>query len=253
MRSLLLLGLLGGAVGCASASPFLSPVRALRPGRVVADLGMAYQAPTDVSALRAAQAVPTTDGAIRRVGVEHGTRVTGVMPYAAVRAGVGGRTELTLAALGPTARLGVRRELYAEGNWVAAAGAHVRAGSWLSDASGVVPGLTIERSRIVGGEGFVFGGYVRREIYDLWFGPRIGSSYATADLTSPTLTGGSATVSATRLDVSLVLGLRINYGHIAVGVELEGMQSWAWGHDGLQRVSFSGFSVIPATALSWQF
>lgn len=241
------------ASGCAASDPFLSPTRAIAPGRVILDLGFAYQQPTGPSVLRAARDPAASPEALREAAAVYASHAPGVTSYVAGRFGLGNRAELTAAAIGTTLRVGLRREVYAEGNWVAATGFHVRGGSLATDVGQAVPGMTVDSSLVLGGDVMFFGGYVRRNIYDFWFGPRVGYSYTSANVMIASVQPNAFDVNAHRLEASFVFGGRINYGHIGIGMEVDAVQTWAWGSDGRQNIRFSGLTLIPAGALSYQF
>lgn len=246
-------------VGCATASPMLAPGRVLRDGKVVVDVGSAYSAPVWSPALTDAQASGDTD-AVLRAAVTHGATPPGVMSYVAGRGGFGHGAEGSLALIGRSARLGVRREFYSSAGTTFTAGVAGRfalnAGPYQSAASS----LTVDRSQLYGGELTAVLGYSRRDIYDLWLGLRGAYLYNDAGLsvTTPGTTAPATySLGAHRLEVGLTAGMRIAFGRFGAAVELETVFAYGagtlTGATSTSTQQAAALSLVPAGALSYQF
>lgn len=237
--------------GCATASPTLVSARVLAPSRVELDLGSVYVAPVAQTALTGSQSAGASREARIRGAVAFAAQPPGLAPFVQGRVGLGGRAEGSVAVLGRFLRMGARRELLREGNWTLTAGAHARFAFLATDATTPVPGLSLEESRVYGGELTLQLGYTRRDIYDLWATLRSGYLYGDGRVRDPGT--GSSELRAHRLEGALALGMRIAFGRFGIGVELEAQYAWSSGGDGTLRVQADQLALVPAGALVVRF
>lgn len=257
----LALSLIALAAGCATATPMLTPVRVLRDGKIALDLGSAYSAPVWSPALTDAQGANVEADTVLRAAVTHGATPPGVVTYAAGRGGFGHSAEGSIALIGRVVRIGARRELYHSGNVTLAGGLAGRFAFISGAYEAATPRLTVDTSRLYGGDLSLALGYSRRDIYDLWVAVRGGYLYNDAAITlAPTTTQPDArayALGAHRVEVGVNLGMRVAFGHFGAGVELETVIAYATGEatwsGGSTTQSGVALSLVPAGAVSYQF
>lgn len=248
-------------LGCATATPMLTPVRVLHDGKIALDVGSAYSAPVWSPALTDAQGANAEADTVLRAAVAHGATPPGVVSYAAGRGGFGHQAEGSIALIGRVVRIGARREFYHSGNITLAGGLAGRFAFISGAYEAATPRLTVDTSRLYGGDlSFAFG-YSRRDIYDLWIAARGGYLYNDASITlAPTSTQPEArayALGAHRIELGVNVGLRVAFGHFGAGVELETVFAYAVGDatwsGGSTTQSGLSLSLIPAGAVSYQF
>jgi hypothetical protein len=253
--------------GCASINPTLAPARALAPGAIAAELGSGYAAPVVDSSLAAsgiaAQHASTgsvSDAdreALQRAALAWGMTPAGLAPYAAMRAGVGAQTEGQIAWVGRMVRLGVRHAFVADDVWAFSLGVQARGALWSDPFGSAVPLLSVQGSRVLGGDVTAVLGRTSARLYDLWLGLRAGYTRgdATLQFGTPAINGGNEFgASVDRLDVGATVGLRVGFGHLAALVEIEAAFGFFDGRlaAGVDMGGWS-FTLVPAAALSWSF
>ncbi len=247
--------------GCATATPMLTPVRVLRDGKIAVDLGSAYSAPVWSPSLTDAQGANVEADTVLRAAVTHGATPPGVVTYAAGRGGFGHDAEGSIALIGRVVRIGARRELVHRGNVTLAGGLAGRFAFISGAYEAATPRLTVDTSRLYGGDLSLALGYSRRDVYDLWVAMRGGYLYNDASITlAPSTTQPEAraySLGAHRIEVGLDIGMRIAFGHFGAAVELETVLAYATGEaswsGGTSSQSALALSLVPAGALSYQF
>jgi len=250
-----------GALGCATASPVLAPARLLREGRVVLDVGSAWSAPVWSPALSGAQSSSAEVDTVLQAAVTHGATPPGVVSYVSGRGGMGGRAEGSIALIGRLVRIGARRELWSRGDMTLTGGLAGRFAFLGGSYAGASPRLTVNESRLYGGDLSLLFGVTRRDVYDLWVGARAGYLYNDLALTlapSGAMPDARAyALGAHRFEASLNVGFRIAFGRFGAGLELDAVFAHAFGDatwsGGSTGQSASTLSLIPAGAVSYQF
>ena len=251
------------ATACATASPALAPARVLEANRLVLDVGTAYQAPLDTTVLsdaREAEARLAAGGvsdadrtAVLRASRAYGLAPPGVASYVAGRVGIGARLEGSIAMIGRSVRIGLRRALLESEGWTFSGGVDGRF-AYLSGATdGTVPGLTVREAHFYGGDVLLAVGRTSRNLYDLWFGLRAGAGWGDARLEQAHLVPSALDATALRIETGAVLGLRVGFGHLAAAIELEACYAWVSGSDGHETLRAGSLALVPAGALSYQF
>ncbi|MBI5517473.1 MAG: hypothetical protein HY909_27130 [Deltaproteobacteria bacterium] len=244
--------------GCASATPMLSPVRALRPGRVVLDYGMVWQAPTRTGLLNAALLPGATPEDELRAAASNALTPPGPAPYFAVRVGLPrpvplARLEAALTLVGRDARARVGWEYFKAGNWSLGVSGALRGTVLPGTLPDVLPSVTVDRAWWAGADGTLWVGYNRAEVYDFWLGLRGGYALGGASLTVRSGQPMTYGWSLGRVELGATLGSRIAFGHLGVAIELDLL---------VARVSASGpgapepagtVALIPGCALSTPF
>lgn len=260
-RGALLATAVVGALGCATASPVLAPARVLREGRVVLDVGSAWSAPVWSPALSSARSESAEVDTVLQAAVTHGAAPPGVVSYVSGRGGIGGRAEGAIALIGRLVRIGVRRELWSHQDMTLTAGAAGRFAFLGGSYEGASPRLTVNESRLYGGDLSILFGVTRRNVYDLWVGARAGYLYNDLALTlAPSASMPDPRryeLGAHRFEAALHVGFRIAFGRFGAGIELDTVFAHAFGgatwSGGTTNQSSSSLSLIPAGAVSYQF
>jgi hypothetical protein len=184
-----------------------------------------------------------------------------VVTYAAGRGGFGHSAEGSIALIGRVVRIGARRELFTRGNVTLTGGLAGRFAFISGAYEAATPRLTVDTSRLYGGDLSLALGYSRRDIYDLWAAVRGGYLYNDASITlAPTPTQPEArayALGAHRVEVGIDLGMRVAFGHFGAAVELETVIAYATGEatwsGGASSQSAVALSLVPAGAVSYQF
>ncbi len=250
-----------GSVGCATASPMLAPARVMRDGKVAVDLGSAYSAPAWAPSLEAAQTANADASTVLRAAVAHGATPPGLVTYVAGRGGFGHSAEGSIALIGRVVRIGARRELLSRAGYTLTGGLAGRFAFISGAYEAATPGLTVDTSRLYGGDLSLVLGYTRRDVYDLWVGVRSGYLFNDASITvarSAAVPDARAyALGAHRIEVGLNLGMRVAFGHFGAAVELETVFAYAFGDatwsGGAVSQSAVALSLVPAAAVSYQF
>lgn len=261
-RSLVASALACGALaGCATGSPMLAPARVMRDGKIAVDVGSAYNAPVWSPSLSAAQSNTADADTALRAGITHGITPPGPVTYVAGRAGFGHRAEGSIALIGRVVRIGARRELWSSQGMTLAAGLAGRFAFLAGAYDGASPRLTVQESRLYGGDLSLVLGYARRDLYDLWIGARAGYLYNDAQMMlapgGTVVEARSYAIGAHRFEAALHLGMRVGFGRFAAAVELETAFAFAAGDatwsGGTSSQSAASLTLIPAAALSYNF
>jgi len=245
--------LLVTATGCATASPTLVSARVLAPSRFELDLGSAYTAPVAQTALSAAQPGLASREDRLRGAVAFAAQPPGVAPFVQGRTGIGGSAEASIALIGRFLRMGVRREFVRDGNLTLTGGVNARLAFLASGNATAVSDIVLVESRVYGGELTLQLGYTRRDIYDLWVTLRGGYLYGDGRATDVQRGPDSFALIAHRIETGLTVGMRIAFGRIGVGVELETQYVWSSGGDGAVTVRADHLALVPAGALVYRF
>ncbi|MEZ4410094.1 MAG: hypothetical protein R3A52_27000 [Polyangiales bacterium] len=254
MRSLAAVALCGAAaVGCATGSPMLVPTRVLPAARVELSAGTLYTAPVVSGALDSARASASTPEDQVRAAVAYGVSPPGVAPYVSARGGLGHDSEGSLALIGPVVRIGARRVLLRDADFRLVGGLNARLAFISGAHQSIASSLSIDESRLYGGEVTLQAGIARRDIYDLWLGVRTGYLYSDSRVTQPAVSASAFDVGAHRVESGLSVGMRVGFGHVAVAVELEAQLAWSTGSGGGYSGSALGFALVPAGAISYGF
>lgn len=241
------------ATGCATASPTLVSARVLAPARLELDVGSAYVTPVAETALTQAQPTNASREALLRGAVAFAANPPGVAPYVQGRTGLGGSAEASVALIGRFLRMGVRRELLRDGYWTLTGGVNARFAFLATGTATAVPDVSLVESRVYGGELTLQLGYTRRDIYDLWATLRGGYLYGDGRAKDPARGPDPYDLLAHRVEAGLTLGMRIAFGRIGVGVELETQYVWSSGGDGTVSVSADHLALVPAGAVTYRF
>lgn len=247
------LALLLPAAGCATASPTLVSARVLPASRFALDVGSSYVTPVAQEALSAAQSLSATPADRLRGAVAFSAQPPGVAPIVQGRAGLGGSAEASVALIGRFVRLGARREFLRDGFWTLTGGANARLAFLASGSATAVPGFELNESRVYGGELTLQLGYTRRDIYDLWVSARSGYLYADGRATDTRRGPDAFSLAAHRLEAALAVGMRVAFGRVGVGIELEGQYAWSTGGDGVTEVAADQLALVPSGALVYLF
>lgn len=239
--------------GCATASPTLVSARVLPAARFALDVGSAYVAPVAQTALAEAQSLSATPNDRLRGAVAFSAQPPGIVPIVQGRTGLGGSAEASVALIGRFVRMGVRREFLREGFWTLTGGVNARLAFLASGTATAVSGYELIESRVYGGELTLQIGYTRRDIYDLWATARSGYLYADGRATDVRRGPDAFALIAHRLEAALAVGMRVAFGHLGVGVELEAQYAWSTGGDGVVEVGADQLALVPAGALFYAF
>jgi hypothetical protein len=251
--------------GCASVNPVLAPARVLRAERFAVEAGGGYSALVADPVLDNARAAnarlaqgtaqPGDEATLVRAALLYGPAPPGVAPYVAARVGTGNLGEAQLALAGRVLRLGVRRVFWSDELWAFSLGVQARGALVVGLLDGVVPGLGVQESRLLGGDVVALLGRTSSELYDLYVGVRAGYTYGDSTMSLVNVAGGMPFgASGHRIDVAGVLGLRVGFGRLAGVMELDATGMWLWGRTstGLDG-STSALLLIPSAALSYSF
>lgn len=241
-------------VGCATASPTLAPARVLPAEKVVLDVGTAYAAAPSPALLQDVQSRFAGDDVRLRAVALYGVTPPGVAPYVAGRAGLGHGAEGSVALIGRVIRIGARREFVSRGDFTLSMGLAARLALISGQFDRSIPDFTVDSSRLYGGEFSVVAGITRRGIYDFYAGLRGGYLYNDAQF-QLRLGNDVSTIAwaGHRVEVAGTVGMRVGFGRLAVGVELETAWVWATGGDGARRGTTDGVTLTPAGAISYRF
>jgi hypothetical protein len=236
----------------------LSPVRALRPGRVVLDWGMVWQAPTRTGLLAPALVPGATAQEELRAAQAHALTPPGPAPYLALRVGLprpvpAARLEAALTVVGRDVRGRVGWEYFKSGNWSLGTSAALRGTALPGPLPDVLPSVTVDRSWWAGADGSFWVGYNRAEVYDFWLGLRGGYARGGASLTVRAGQPMGYAWSLERLEFGATLGSRIAFGHLGVAIEVDLLVSRmsALGPGASEPVL--GVALIPGCAVSTPF
>lgn len=231
----------------------LVPTRVLPATRVELSAGSLYTAPVVSEALDAERSGANTLEDHVRAAVAYGISPPGVAPYVSARGGLGSRSEGSIALIGPVVRIGARRELFQRQDFRLVGGVNARLAFISSGHQSLVSSLSIDESRLYGGEVTLQAGIARRNIYDLWVGLRGGYLYSDSRVTQTSPGPMTFDVGAHRIETGLNVGLRVGFGRVAVSVELEAQLAWSTGSGGGYSASALGFALVPAGAVSYGF
>jgi len=244
------------ATHCASINPVLAPTRVLAPGARSVTVGSGYAAPVVAPEARAA-AMGSADLRAAAGTLAYAQSPQGLGPYVVARFGLPIGHEFHVGLVGHAVRAGVRKAVWHDRDetWSAVVGVQTRGSATGWGLDGALPGLRVDSAGLFGADVHAALGRTNSGLYDAWLGARVGYTHGWAALQSPSLNAGS-TVNGLlhRAEVGLSVGLRVGFGRVAALAELEANVQYCDVSDstGL-HASVAGFSLLPATALSFSF
>ena len=145
--------------------------------------------------------------------------------------------------------------MWNEGNWALSAGLQARLAyvPWAGDE--FVSTLALRETRVFGGDAVVLVGRTSSQLYDLYFGARVGYTYGASALSHPAVDAGAAIdASGHRVETGVVLGLRVGFGRVAGVIELDAaVTPFVASATGVASSSGVAFALRPAAALAFGF
>jgi len=265
---LVLLLSMGASAACAGGAPLLHPAKTLGRGEVRAVGGLSGEAVAgDFSgAIRAAQAEaaatnaqPTderyTKGALVAAAIN-----PGIAPVVAARVGIGAQAEGGLTYTGRGVRIDLRRAfLFGEDHAFALSlGAGGSAALYGRLQGSPLPGVNLSDLRGWGADVPILLGYeAQGGLYMVWIGARAGWEHDT--IGALTTEGGPGLgvppigLSADRFWGGGLLGAATGFRHVHVAVEIQAAYQSVHGTFAGTRATIEGVSLVPATALWWDF
>jgi hypothetical protein len=254
---------------CAGGAPLLHPARTLGKGEVRAAAGLSGQAVAGdfASALRNARNeagtsptqpadAPYAKGALVAAAVN-----PGLAPYVAARVGVGHELEAGLTYTGRGARVDLRRSFSfgPDDAYAVSIGVGGSAALYGRLEGASLPGVNLSDLRGWGADVPLLVGYeAQGGLYMVWLGARGGWEHDTiAALTTepkPVSLGFPPIgLSADRFWGGPVLGAAAGFRHVHVAVEVDASYQTVSGSFGGSSASVSGVSIVPASAIWWDF
>jgi hypothetical protein len=269
-RLALVFGALGatGATGCAGGAPLLYPAKVLAKGDVRAVAGLSGEAvagsfPTALqSALNESntESTHTTDATYARGALVSAALNPGIAPVLSARVGVGYDFEGGLTYTGRTARVDFRHAFSFgdDKQWALSIGAGGLAALYGSPQGGTLPGVNLADLKGWGVDVPVVVGYEAASgLYMIWLGARGGWEHdQIQEVTSepgPGFEVPPTGLSADRFWAGGVVGAATGFRHVHVAVEVDAAYEALQGSFGGVSASLSGASIVPATALWWDF
>jgi hypothetical protein len=234
------------SIGCGGGAPLLHPAHVLKPGDATIGAGMSGQ-----FALVPRSPAPQGDKSASRL--EELTVAAGVAPWVAGRVGIDGDNEAGLTYTARTVRIDARHA-FALGVPTLSIG--LGASAILADRPESGTG-----SSVYGGGAdlpILLGITSKSDVYSLWIGPRAGVELLSGRLDTTELT--SAPVQQELIDararhfyVGGVLGMRVGFRHVHVGLELGAAYHHASATFGDASLSINQATLTPAGALLISF
>jgi hypothetical protein len=269
---LALFSLLGcSLLGCAGGMPLLHPARTLPLGDVRASGGFSgtvavggladalHNAQNDAAQNPNAPGNPGSDPTYTRGALVAASIGPGLAPLIAARVGVGAQAEGGIAYTGRGARIDMRRSFDLSPSWALSIGAGGSAAFYGHQDGSPLPDVDLGHLHGWGADVPVLVGYESPGgLYMLWVGARAGGEHVdiSALSTEPngmTLGGQPITLSATRFWGGGLVGLAAGFRHVHVAMELDVSYATISGDFNQAHADVSGVSIVPATAVWWQF
>ena len=258
------------ATGCAGGGPLLHPAKTLGKGEVRAVGGLSGQAVASdfASALQnarneaASSPSQPTDTAYAKGALVAAAINPGIAPFLSARVGVGHDFEGGLTYTGRAARVDFRRSFsFGEDNaWAVSLGLGGSAALYGRLQGASLPGVDLSQLKGWGADLPVLVGYsAANDLYMVWFGARGGWEHDTIEeLTSEPSAGPGLGVppiglSADRFWGGPVLGAAAGFRHVHVALEIDAAYETVSGTFGGTSATVSGISIVPASALWWDF
>jgi hypothetical protein len=252
---------------CAGGAPLLHPAKTLPKGEVRAAAGLSAEAVASnfASALQSARSEAGTASGQPDTTYAKGALVAaaenpGIAPFLAARVGVGYDFEGGLTYTGRGLRIDLRRAFYfGDGKaWAVSLGAGGSAALYGSLQGGNLPGVDLADLKGWGADVPILVGYeATNGLYMVWFGARGGWEHDTiATLTSepgPGLESAPIGLSADRVWGGGVVGAATGFRHVHVALEIDASYETLSGSFAGTSATVAGVSIVPATALWWDF
>lgn len=249
--------------------PLLHPARTLPRGDVRAATGMSAQFATGdlAGALASAREEAATRGAALGANGPDATYPKGALvaaavapglaPFAAARVGVGASFEGGLGYTGRGVRVDVRRGFPLSDEVDLSVGLGGSAPLYGRDA-GSLPDVDLSKLRGYGADlPLLVGWESAGGLYRAWAGGRAGLEHVSLENATSDPRPGQAPI-ATPLEVDrywggFVIGAAVGFRTVHVAIELDGAYQTLRGTYAGMKGDVSGFSLSPATALTWDF
>lgn len=258
------------STGCAGGGPLLHPAKTLAKGdvRVAAGLSGEAVAANYASALQSARneaaSAPSqpTDATYTKGALVAAAVNPGIAPFLAARVGIGHEFEAGLAYTGRSVRVDFRRSFSfgTDDAWALSIGVGGTAALYGSLQGGSLPGVNLSDLKGWGADLPILVGYAATDdLYMVWLGARAGWEHdQIAELTSEPSQGAGLGVvpiglTADRFWGGPVLGAAVGFRHVHVALEIDAAYETVNGSFGGTSASVSGVSIVPASALWWDF
>lgn len=283
MKRAALATLAAAAVGCGGGAPLLHPARTLPNGDMRLSTGVAANAAVgsaadDVRTARdiaardpQAPGAPGTNPAYAKGALVLAAIAPGLSPFVGARIGIGSAFEGGLAYTGRSVRVDLRRSFELGDNedsvlapsrrsgFTFSAGIGGSAALWGRQQGSDLPNVDLSSLRGYGADvPLLFGWQSNDGIYMVWTGVRGGFDFLSVEaLTSEPKSTPVGTppinLDARRFYGGGVFGLGTGFRHVHVALELQAAYQAVSGKYNDNRVSVSGLTISPATALWWTF
>ena len=258
-------------VGCAGGGPLLHPAHTLPSGQMRVAGGLSANAISggSSSALTAARneaaadvnGVTLNDTAYVRGALVAAAVGPGLAPYVGARVGLGSAFEGGLSYTGRSARADIRRAFtFGEDDaWAVSIGVGGSAVLYGRLQGTTLPGVDLTDLKGWGADVPLIMGYRSQGgLYQLWFGVRGGWEHdeiaeVTSEPKAVTLGNPPIGLTADRYWGGGVLGIATGFRHVHVALELDAQVDYVRGQFGGTGATVTGFSVVPATALWFEF
>jgi len=254
--------------GCAGGAPLLHPAKTLPKGEIRAALGLSGEAVAGnfgtalQNARNEAATVSSTQpdttyskGALVAAAVN-----PGIAPFVAARVGLSYDFEGGLTYTGRGARVDFRHAFYfgADKTWAVSLGIGGSAALYGRLEGGNLPGVDLSDLKGWGADVPLLVGYeASNGLYMVWLGARGGWEHDTiAELTTepgPGLGVPPTGLSADRYWGGGVLGAATGFRHVHVAIEVDAAYESVSGSFGGTSATIAGVTIVPATALWWDF
>ncbi len=249
--------------------PLLHPARTLPQGDVRMMAGTSAQFAGGALATAVAQAreeasqrtevpgPPGTDPTYARGALVVAAVAPGMAPVLGGRVGIGSRFEGGLATTGRAARVDIRRAFAMSDAADFSMGLGASAPFYGGD-SGSLPNVDLAKLRGYGVDlPLLVGWESQAGLYKVWAGGRAGYDRVSLENVSsdprPGVPGPGIGLKTDRFWAGGVLGLMVGFRHLHVALEVQAAYVALDGTYNENAVKLSGFSLTPATALSWEF
>ncbi len=255
---------------CAGGSPLLHPARTLGTGEVRAAAGMSANIALGSAAddLRTAREVaakspdapgaPGSSPAYAKGALVAAAIGPGVAPFVAARVGVGNRYEGGISYTGRAARIDFRRS-FDRGPFSLSVGAGATGVFYGRQEGSSLPAVDLSELHGYGADVPVLVGWQSEAaLYMVWAGVRAGFEHdsiesVTSEPKSTALGSTALRLAADRFYGMGVFGIGTGFRHIHVALELDLTYQSVAGDFNQTRVNVRGLTLVPATALWWNF
>ncbi|MFO0668699.1 MAG: hypothetical protein U0235_03580 [Polyangiaceae bacterium] len=255
--------------GCGGGMPLLHPARTLPRGDVRAATGLSAQFATGdlASALAGAREEAATrptalatngpDATYAKGALVAAAVAPGLAPFAAARVGVGASFEGGLGYTGRGIRLDVRRGFPLAEEIDLSVGVAGSAPLYGRDA-GSLPDVDLSKLRGYGADIPILVGWESvAGLYRAWAGARAGIEHVSLENATSDPRPGQAALAmpldADRIWGGFVIGAAVGFRTVHVALELDGAYQSVRGSFAGMKTDVAGFSLSPATALTWDF